>query len=175
MVKVYSTRAGPRLYSKRAGPHRYQYELSKRKYNARADAQAFVDLTEKAIMAVVRQSLQDVVEVAQLPVAKGGKMRVDTGFLRASGQASLTGMPSGPGRGEKDAITGQYDNGDKPLPPSMQTALANLKPGQPFYFGWTAEYAKYREAYDGFLEGAIMSWSEIVNKNVAEIKKRMKQ
>lgn len=45
--------------------------------------------------------------------------------------------------------------------------LNKMKIGDTFYFGWTAKYARYREAFDGFLESAIMNWQAIVDKEVA--------
>lgn len=123
--------------------------------------------TSKRLTALMRQSLQDVVNDAQTPVAKGGRMRVDTGFLRASGQASLTGMPSGPRRGErKEPNSYQYQAN------LTEAKLADLKLGDVFYFGWTAEYAKYRETYDGFLESALQNWKGYVNTNTETIRKR---
>lgn len=126
-----------------------------------------VKLTDAKITAVVRQSVQEVIDIAQTPLAKGGKMRVDTGFLRASGQMSLSGMPSGPTRPDNDAKPGQYSY-------NAATVLLNLgkfKVGQTIYFGWTANYAKYREVYDGFLASAVKNWPAIVEKNVRKVSK----
>lgn len=130
-----------------------------------AQVDDFVLKTEKRMVALVRQSVQEVVDIAQTPVAKGGNMRVDTGFLRASGQMSLTGMPGGPGRGDK----GKPYNWSAS---SVELTLANVKVGNTIFFGWSANYAKYREAYDGFLEGAVQKWPAIVTKVCAEIKAR---
>ncbi|RUW55657.1 hypothetical protein EOA32_00925 [Mesorhizobium sp. M1A.F.Ca.ET.072.01.1.1] len=106
-------------------------------------------------------------DIAQTPVAKGGRMRVDTGFLRASGQASLNGVPTGPVRPEAGKTYSYNEN-------SVIAALSKLRFGANFFFGWTANYAKYREAYDGFLEGALQRWQQTVNEVVAEIKARIK-
>jgi hypothetical protein len=132
-----------------------------------AQVDAIVLATDKRMTALMRESLQDVIELAQTPTAKGGKMRVDTGFLRASGQPSLNGMPSGPARGEP---TGSYAFNEQ----TVQLTLAKLTLGAVFYFGWTAAYAKYREAYDGFLESAVMRWPSIVEINCEKIRKRIK-
>ena len=125
--------------------------------------------TEKRLIALARQSTQEVVDQAQTPVAKGGKMRVDTGFLRASGQMSLTGMPTGPVRSEADD-QGEY-NWQKT---TVVTSLSKLKLGMSVFFGWTAGYAKYRETYDGFLESAVQNWPVIVDKVTRQIKARIK-
>lgn len=120
--------------------------------------------------AVARMSTQDLVNIVQTPVAKGGKMRLATGFLRASGQMSLTGVPSGPVRGEKDV---KYDDGNGKSA-TVIASLAGFQLGMSLFFGWTANYAKVRETYDGFLESGLQRWQEIVDKNVAEVKRRFR-
>lgn len=145
-----------------------------RNYSAKAVVADFVQVSEKRLLALSRQSIQDLTEKASVPTAKGGLMRVDTGFLRNSGVAKLNGMPSGPSTGE---LTGKgvYDDGNKPLGASIISALSNMKLGDVFNFGWTANYARYREAYDGFLEAAVQDWPQIVAHNTAIIKERIKK
>lgn len=155
------------------GPYNYERTLGTRNYTATATTTAFVQATIKRMNALVLQSTQELVDIVQTPVAKGGKMRVDTGFLRASGQISLTGMPTGPSIGRK---RGPDDKEGSILYPSTPDAavaqLANWKMGMPIFFGWTANYAKYREAYDGFLISGIQQWQSIVNRVGAEIMRR---
>jgi hypothetical protein len=147
-----------------------QYYGRQRAYGSvTADVEAFVRVSEARMVAIMRQSIQDVVDNAQVPVAKGGRMRVDTGFLRASGSGSLSGMPTGPGRGESKLPNSYSYDGN-----SVVTALANMKFGDTFYFGWTAHYARYRELYDGFLEGALRNWSRIVAFNTDTLRQRIK-
>lgn len=149
-----------------------RYYGRKRAYQGlKADIEDIVAATDKRMLALMRQSLQDVINEAQLPVAKGGRMRVDTGFLRASGQASLSGMPTGPVRGDPNALPGSYDFNAE----NVTVALGKLKMGSIFYFGWTANYAKYREVYDGFLEGALQHWARVVAFNTETIRERIKQ
>ena len=138
--------------------------------NFEAQVDAIVAKTEKRMLALMRESIQRTVDDAQLPVAKGGRMRIDTGFLRASGQGSLNGMPTGPVRGESK-VKGFYDNGGST--PTI-LALAQLQFGAVFFFGWTANYARYRELYDGFLEGAVQKWQQTVDAVAEEIKARIK-
>ena len=59
-----------------------------------AQVRRIVAKNQNALLVLARMSTQDLVDEAQTPVAKGGKMRVDTGFLRASGQMSLNGLPT---------------------------------------------------------------------------------
>lgn len=141
----------------------YRQTLNSRNYSFSATVDAWITDSKKRTDAVFRAALQDLIEEAQRPVAKGGRMRVDTGFLRASGQLSTTGMPSGPARGEGD---GAY-NWD-----GAQVTIASIEAGATVYFGWTAAYAKYREAYDGFLISAIQDWQSIVDKHVRRLQAR---
>ena len=107
-------------------------------------------------------------------MAKGGRMRVDTGFLRASGQASLTGMPTGPSRPPSEEPGAHYDDGS-PVPASVVVTIAsiNVENGDKFYFGWTANYAKFREAKDGFLRLGVQRWQQIVDATVQRLKQRI--
>ena len=121
---------------------------------------------EKRIMAVTRASIQDVVNRAQEPTAKGGRMRVDTGFLRASGGAALNQMPSGPTSAD-DAVSGGSQTGQP-----LAVALARMKPGDSLYWGWSANYARPREFKDGFARGAAEKWPEIVDSVANQAKAR---
>jgi len=135
----------------------------------------FADISARNMLLVAKQSIQDTIDIAQTPVTKGGHMRIRTGFLRASGQASLTGMPSGPTRGSKGAEdtfktsgTATYDYEDQ----TTIAAIGSAKFGDTIYFGWTAVYAKYREPKDGFLATAIQRWPQTVAKNANEVRRR---
>jgi hypothetical protein len=134
--------------------------------NFKAQVDDIVLKNEKRMNALVRQSVQELIDQAQTPVGKGGKMRVDTGFLRASGQLSFTGMPTGPVRPE-DGKKYPYET----TPYVVQ--LSKSQVGTPIFFGWTAEYAKFREVYDGFLGSAVQNWQSIVDKVVSDIKRRI--
>lgn len=133
---------------------------------------AFADKTEAKILAVAREAIDGIVEQAQTPVAKGGKMRVDTGFLRASGVGALNQMPVGPTNRRKRAqdetgVLAEYRvNGE-----SLNLVLAKMKIGDSVYFGWTAKYAKVRETYDGFLETALQNWQNIVDVSIKKFSK----
>ncbi len=138
-----------------------------------ADVEDWVKQSKENLTTVVRQSIQDVVNAAQVPVAKGGRMRVKTGFLRASGASSLTGMPTGPVRGDPK---GTYDSPEEySTDAKVNVNLGKLKIGNTFYFGWTAEYALPREAYDGFLETALQNWQQYVSSNAEQLKRRQKR
>jgi hypothetical protein len=146
------------------GPYNYERTLGTRDYNFSADVDDFVKSTKKRMRALMISATVDLIELVQTPTGKGGKMRVKTGFLRASGQYSLTGMPSGPARGDPDK---KYT-----YKPVSQVALKGFELGQTIWFGWTANYARVREAYDGFLISGVQQWQSIVNKRCIEIRQR---
>lgn len=125
--------------------------------------------TEKRMLLVVQGACQELIMDAQTPVGKGGKMRSpvpgSTGFLRSSGVASVNVAPRGPSRGDRK---GRYTwDGD-----AVFGVVARLKMGDVLYFGWTARYAKYREAYDGFLELALQKWQSFVDAEIAYYRKK---
>lgn len=132
-----------------------------------------VSMNEKMLL-VIKNAIRKVVIEAQTPIKKGGKMHVDTGFLRWSGTASLNELPYGEteGRQRGKSETGvlpEYrvsDDGGKML----NTVLAQMKLGDTFYFGWTARYAKYREIYDGFMRSAVMNFQKHINDESRRLK-----
>ena len=90
---------------------------------------AMVDETIEDAKKVVSYALQSVVEEAQTPVAQGGLMPVDTGFLRNSLRSAVNGAVVGDGVFAAAAILGKFEFGDV------------------LHFKWTAEYAGY--VHDG--------------------------
>lgn len=131
-----------------------------------ASVGAFVAQSEQRMDAVFRESVQRTIEEAQTPVGKGGKMRVDTGFLRNSGAASLSGMPSG--------LSRPRGKGDKGEPQDVDAVIAGAPRGATIWFGWTANYARPREYVDGFLRSAAQNWQKTVETVAAELKARIK-
>lgn len=137
----------------------------------------FIAKSQKRLIAVQRESTKRVINIAQLSDDKGGRMRVDTGFLRASGQLSLNGMPTGPIRPADDAISNDpryvRDKDFASATSPIALTLAGSTLNNTLYFGWTAEYAKYREWHDGFLKMAVQQWPQIVNEVVKEVRARI--
>ena len=126
----------------------------------------WVGRTEEMMLAVVKDSLQDVIDEMQTPTSKGGRMRVDTGFLRASGRASNSGWPSGASIRPKDALPNSFAwDGN-----AVTTVINSLDFDDTFYFGWTAGYAATREVFDGFLDAAMQNWQSHVNRNIERAK-----
>ena len=72
-----------------------------------AQVDDWIAKSERLSMAVLQQATQAVINEANTPVAKGGRMRVDTGFLRNSLKANIGSMPSGassPGNWDDDEV-----------------------------------------------------------------------
>lgn len=128
-----------------------------------ASVSSFVKRTKQRSTAVFKQSAQDVIADAQMPVAKGGRMRVDTGFLRGSHISGLNGSY-------------QHEGFD-----SYLLTIANAELGDVIIGGWTADYAISREfgargqQPDFFLRGAAQKWKQIVKMNAAKLEARLSQ
>ena len=138
---------------------KWEAAAGKRNYEFKTDIDRFVINTEERLLSVVQTALLDTINESQTITKEGGRMRFKTGFLRRSGAAALNIIPSGESRGDKTK-TYTWD-GD-----SVVKVIKQMKIGDVFYFGWTAHYARYREAFDGFLEGAVQNWQMNVNKAV---------
>jgi len=117
---------------------------------------AWTRKTEGRMEAVYRTAVQDLVEEVQTPQSKGGNLPVDTSFLRNSGMAAVNKIPSG----DSD--------------PSNATAavviINQLKAGDRFVFGYTAQYARAMEAKYGFTRLAAQNWGKIVDNAVKKVK-----
>lgn len=135
---------------------------------------AIVDRTKAKMFAVAKNSFQDLIIEATTPVKNGGRMRVKTGFLRSSGQAALNEIPVGESEGREPlpgetGVLPEYANYN-PIG-SLQSVLAHMTENDTVYYGWCANYAKYRELYDGFLASACQNWQTIVDKHIRSINK----
>lgn len=124
---------------------------------------------EKRIRAARNSAAQDVARGMTTPVAKGGKMRVKTGFLRASLMASTTAMPKLDPKAvpDADAADGSYTLSFGPVNAVIMGATLL----ESIYLGFTAAYAGHREVWDGFIEGARLKWPETVKRNTDKARK----
>lgn len=137
-----------------------------------AQVDRWIAKSRKRTRAVVQTATQDLLTAASLqgpsvknPAGgKGGRMPVDTGFLRASLSVSFSGMPLGPGKGAPDVKYGD---------PAFQMKLLDFTPGKTIYAGWTAKYARFMENRYGFMRGAAQNWKSYVQNAAAEVKRRM--
>lgn len=136
--------------------------MARKSFSAAIDA--WTRQVQGRATAVFRTAVQRTLEDAQTPVAQSGRMRVDTGFLRGSLAASPNGMPSGPSRPEEGI-------GD---PQDAYLVLTKIEAGDVIWAGWTAQYARPREAKDGFLEAAVQKWPQRVAQATGEAKRRIR-
>ncbi|HEL4296710.1 TPA: hypothetical protein UM674_000639 [Stenotrophomonas maltophilia] len=125
--------------------------------------------TEKARLrqeAIFKGSAQKLMEEANTPEGQGGKMPVDTGFLRNSVAASTDGPPEAGGQ-------------------PVELVFLGLQVGQTVWAGWTAKYAMrmehgffgedskgrtYAQAGKGFARAAAQNWAFIVEAVAKEVK-----
>lgn len=118
-----------------------------------AQIKAFADKSKEKIEAVVKQSAQEVFSIAQTPKAQGGRMPVDTGFLRNSLIAELNGAK----------VAGGAD--------AYVLAVAGLELGDVVFAGWTANYARHMEYGTSktpgnfYMLSAAQQWQQIVARN----------
>lgn len=119
------------------------------------DLRSWASKTEIRMEAVVKTSLQDAVDEMQEPRAKGGRMPVDTGFMRNSAGAALNALPSS---------NGDYSQG------ATAVVINRLKIGDTFYFGWAANYAPFMNNRYGFLDLPVQNWDNIVIKAIKKVR-----
>jgi len=99
---------------------------------------------------------------------------VDTGFARASFQASTDSMPAiDPGATNKAHTPVGFDFGE------ISTTIASATLGQTIFLGWSAayilplEFGHSQQAPQGFARLAAMQWPSIVSGVVTEAKSRV--
>lgn len=125
---------------------------------------AFTEKCKRRQQAIFRTSAAEVMQIASVPKAQGGRMPVDTGFLVNSRAASTSGVPGSGG-------------------PPPELVFATLEVGQTVWAGWTAAYALrmeygfhgpdslgrvYSQPGNAFLRGALQQWPQIVDKATRE-------
>jgi len=122
-----------------------------------AQLQDIAGLVEEDMAKVLRQSAQDLGDIAQKPYAQGGPMPVDLGNLKGSFATEINGSRVAEG---DDAHT---------------LTIARLEPGDLLRMGWTAAYARRRnyEPVNGrmFRDEASAQWQSIVARNAQKVKR----
>ena len=114
---------------------------------------------------VAKTATQAVAENANLHTGRGGRMRIDTGFLRNSIAGKQGSMPSG----VSDRATEQKGDAS-----AIETEIARWDVSKPFFVGWSASYARYREMRDGFLTVEIQNWQKHVDDAIRQAKARIR-
>ena len=128
---------------------------------------AFVAKSNERMTAVYKQAIQATVNEAQKERGKGGNMPVDTGFLRASGDAALNNLPSGETTNTAEGGTVKWNSTASLL------VINSAKLGDNVFFGWSANYAQYMERRYGFTRLAIQNWDQNVKKAAEALERRI--
>lgn len=122
----------------------------------------FIVDTERKLLEVIQGALTDLTNTANTAKPEG-RLPKKTGFLQHSAAAAVNARPIGPTKGDKK-LTYTYNASQ------VLQIIANLKIGDTFYYGWTAEYARVQEVRNGFLEGAVMKWQSFVDRAVNRLR-----
>lgn len=128
----------------------------------------FIRESQERLDAVIKQSTSDLIEEMQTPVAKGGNMPVDTGFLRNSLVVTL-GSPSSAVKFNEGGSGGGLSQG-------YEMAIAGFGAGETLYGVYTANYAGFVHYGVGGRQGrmwidlAAQRWPQIVANNVNRLR-----
>lgn len=125
--------------------------------------------SKERVTAVYRRSVELLGEEMARTKPQGGRVPFLTGNLARSLLASKSGMPA---------------TSDNPAGSNVGIVAATLQLHEPVFIGYQANYARrrnygfvgqdslgrtYNESGDYFLEGAIASWNNIVDRAAAEV------
>mgnify|MGYP007087006928 CR=1 FL=1 len=114
-----------------------------------------------AMEAVAKESAQELAEEVSKPIAKGGRIPVDTGFLRNSMAAALNSIPSGE---SSDSFDMQ----------PVTLVINKLKAGDRLVLGFTANYARVMEYRYFFVRSAAQNWPLHVDKSIKKVSRAIK-
>lgn len=143
-----------------------------------ASVEAFAEKSVAQMQAVVSESIQDVMDIAQTPVANGGRMPVDDGHLINSVVTELNGSQIG-------RASSAADQGGANSTANIALLVTQIQPGDIARIGWTAAHAmRQHEGFVGedslgrsfnqegkhWVDGAAAQWQQIVAKNVGRLK-----
>ncbi len=139
-----------------------------RSFSAQVDK--WVLQTQDRMERVAKESIKRVVKEMQKPVAQGGNMPVDTGFLRASLQSGLNAKPN-------LAPEGRSQGGAEE---EVELTIAQMKIGDTYHAAYGANYAAAVEFGGGgrqpraFVRSAAKKWGQIVKQVAKEAQARAK-
>lgn len=132
------------------------------------EVQAWVGQTKEDIETVFKIASQELFFAILTPVSQGGRMRVDTGFLRASFRVTLDTPVLRATANEGVSYT--FDSG----PIALTINGASI--GQTIFGTFTANYARFREygakgqPPDAFVMTNAARWDEFVNEAVLQVR-----
>jgi len=138
--------------------------------NFERDVKRLTGKYRERMKATFRSATEAVVEEAETPRGDGGRFRIDTGFMRASGGSALNNTPSGP---TSNPGGQSFTDGATLTGAPLAVTLAQWDIGDTVVYGWSANYARPREAKDGFVRGAVEKWPEIVSSAAKRVKARI--
>jgi len=132
---------------------------------------AWQDKAMKHANLVLKYAVQELIEDIVKTIPEGGRMRVDTGFLRASLRAQLE-VPIMQVITKPDGEEGSY-----PLDVAEVTLTINrMQIGQTLHVGFTANYARYREfgangqPPDAFVRTHTAAWQNYISRAAARVR-----
>lgn len=140
-----------------------------------AQINAWTKETTQRMAAVFHQSTQTLFSNITAELS-GGMVNVQTGFLRASAQASLSEMPPINSKAKPKAGSSYAPNFGE-----ITATIASSEIGQTVYIGWTAAYAGLihngtsKMSPRPFVEIPALRWPVIVNETTVEAKARAGQ
>ncbi len=142
------------------------------------EIELFIDEAIERRDLVLKYATQRLFDRVLTPVAKGGKMRADTGFLRASARVTL----DNPVLELRENPTGNRPESERGIPiytldeGAINLTLNSAEWGQDIYMTFTANYAIPREygacgdPGDFFVRGNTALWQEDVDWAVGVVK-----
>ena len=133
------------------------------------DVKRLTDKYRKRLRATARTAVQDLEGEITATRGEGGRLRVDTGFLRASLGWDVGSLPSGP----TSSPGGDIPAGATLTGVPLTVALAQWDFNQPLFGGFSASYARPREAKDGFVRGGVEKWDTIVDSAAKRVRARI--
>lgn len=135
------------------------------------DPSVWAGRTQSDLTALLRGSVQDLAREASTTIPNGGRVPVKTGNLARS-----VVVDNKPPQTIDGLATGDFTLG-----------IANIKPGETIYIGWTAKYSRrqnygfvgadslgrvYNQSGFGFAEAAAAKWPAIVQARAAKMRGR---
>ena len=133
------------------------------------DVKRLTEKYRKRMRATARTAVQDLEGEITATRGEGGRLRIDTGFLRASLGWNVGSLPSGP----TDNPGGNVSAGAVLTGVPLTVALAQWDFSRPIFGGFSASYARPREAKDGFLRGGVEKWDSIVDSAAKRVRARI--
>lgn len=140
-----------------------------------ATVDAWVRETRGRQTAVFRESAQRITEEILTPVARGGHMRVDTGFMRASLTASLEGVLPQFAERPEEAVKKARGTGAPSIPfdaGPVNLVISNADIGDVITFAFAANYAQHVENRFAPVRLGAQRWPQVVAEVTAEAKGR---